>query len=222
MCGRFALFSPAETIAEQFDLAAPPPLAARYNIAPTQPVLAIRAGGNGQPQAAFFQWGLIPAWDKELRMAGKLINARSETAAEKPSFRAALRYRRCIIPADGFYEWQKVNGRKQPHFIGRRDERPLAIAAIWEHWQGADGSEFETCALLTTSANALMRPLHERMPVLLEPEDYGLWLDTAVQKSDQIQHLLRPYPADLMRAYPVSTHVNNARNDDPRCIEAAS
>jgi putative SOS response-associated peptidase YedK len=222
MCGRFALFSPAEVVAGEFGLDAPPPLAARYNIAPTQPVLAIRQGADGRPQSTFFQWGLIPGWDKELRMAGKLINARSETAAEKPSFRAALRYRRCIIPADGFYEWQKMNGRKQPYFIRHRDERPLAIAAIWEHWQGADGSEFETCALLTTSANELMRPLHERMPVLLEPEDYGLWLDTAVQKSDQIQHLLRPCPADLMRAYPVSTHVNNVRNDDPRCIEAAS
>jgi len=219
MCGRFALFSPAETIAEQFGLAAPPPLVARFNIAPSQPILAIRAGHDGRPQATFLQWGLIPSWDKTLRLGSGMINARAETAADKPSFRGPFRYRRCLVPADGFYEWQKVNGRKQPYFIGRQDERPLAIAALWELWQGADGSELETCALLTTAANELMHPIHERMPVLLDSEDYGLWLDTAVQKPDQLQHLLHPYPDELLRAYPVTTHVNNVRHDDPDCVQ---
>jgi putative SOS response-associated peptidase YedK len=204
MCGRFALFSSAETVAAQFGLVEPPPLAARRNIAPTQPVLAIRAGASpdGRPQATFLYWGLIPAWDKELRLGRGLINARAETAADKPSFRGPLRYRRCIVPADGFYEWVKADGRKQPYFISRQDERPLAIAAIWEHWQGADGSEIESCALLTTAANDFMRPLHERMPVLLDEADYGLWLDTAVQKPNQIQHLLHPYTRDDLRAAP--------------------
>jgi putative SOS response-associated peptidase YedK len=212
MCGRFALFSPAEIVADQFGLAAPPPLAARRNIAPTQPILAIRADeGSGRHsdgrqtvgrQAAFLYWGLIPAWDKSLRLGRGLINARAETAADKPSFRGPLRYRRCLVPADGFYEWVKVDGRKQPYFISRQDGRPLAIAAIWEHWQGADGSEIESCALLTSAANDLMRPLHERMPVLLNEADYDLWLDTAVQTPAPIQHLLRPYTQDDLRAEP--------------------
>lgn len=223
MCGRFALISSGESVAETFDLNQTPPLAPRYNIAPTQPIAAVRLSTKStaeQPirELALFHWGLIPSWAKDPSMASRLINARSETAAEKPSFRAAYKYRRCLVPADGFYEWQKVNGQKQPHFIRLKEDGPFAIAGLWEHWQSADGSEIESCTLLTTAANEFVRPLHDRMPVIIAPEDYGLWLDTAVQKPDPLQHLLRPYPAEAMTAYPVAQLVNNPRNDMAACI----
>jgi putative SOS response-associated peptidase YedK len=148
-----------------------------------------------------------------------MINARSETVAEKPAFRAAFRRRRCLVVADGFYEWQKLNGGKQPYFIRMRDGRPFAFAGLWEHWQGTDGSEIESCTLLTTQPNDLVRPLHNRMPVILHPKDYELWLDPQAQQAEALQPLLGAYPSEEMDAYAVSRFVNNPRNDDARCIE---
>jgi putative SOS response-associated peptidase YedK len=220
MCGRFTLIAPGEAIAEHFGLREIPTLAPRYNIAPTQPVAAIRISSkSGTPELTHFHWGLIPRWAKDPTIGSRMINARSETAAEKPSFRVAFKYRRCLVPADGFYEWQKVNGGKQPVRIGLADGGLFAIAGLWEHWQSPDGSEIESCTLLTTGPNELLKPVHNRMPVILSPDDYELWLDPGAQHPGEVQPLLRSYPDETMRYYPVSTHVNNPRNEDPLCIE---
>jgi putative SOS response-associated peptidase YedK len=221
MCGRFTLTVDGEALAEQLDLPVAPDIAPRYNIAPTQPVAAVRASiGSGQRELTYFHWGLIPSWAKDLKGGARMINARAETAAEKPAFRAALKYRRCLVPADGFYEWQKTDGKKQPIYLRMADGRPFAFAGLWEHWQSADGSEIESCTLLTTSPNELIRPVHDRMPVILHPDDYDLWLDPKMQTADRLQPLLQAYPAEEMTYYAVSTVVNNAQFDDPRCIEA--
>jgi len=148
-----------------------------------------------------------------------MINARSETAAEKPSFRAAMRYRRCLIPSDGFYEWKKVNRRKQPMRIQIASGGVFAIAGLWEHWQSSDGSEIESCTLLTTNPNEKLQPIHNRMPVIIRPDDFELWLNPAVQDPAAVQHLLGPYPAEDIDYYPVSTYVNSPHNEDPTCIE---
>jgi putative SOS response-associated peptidase YedK len=211
MCGRFSLFTPARVLAEVFDLAGFPELAPRYNIAPTQPVLAVRAGATGR-EAALLRWGLIPPWSKDPKQAP--INARSETAADKPTFRHALRKRRCLIPASGFYEWAALGRRKQPYCFRPRDEGLFAFAGLWERWQGPDGP-VESCAILTTEANDLTRPVHDRMPVILPERHFGAWLDPQVQDAGQLVPLLRPYPADAIRAYPVGPLVGNPRNDGP-------
>jgi putative SOS response-associated peptidase YedK len=222
MCGRFALTATPEEIAQQFDLNAVSSLAPRFNIAPSQPVAAVRLNRDtGQREFVHFHWGLIPAWAKDPSIGYKMINARSETVAEKPSFRNALKYRRCLVPVSGFYEWQKVGKGKQPHFIHLVEQPLFAVAGLWEHWQSADGSEIESCTLLTTAANEMMRPLHDRMPVILQPDDYALWLDPQETKADQLLPLLRPFPSERMTAYPVSTIVNSPFNEIPACIEPA-
>ena len=222
MCGRFTLSDPdADRLAAQFDLPAPPAaLRPRYNIAPTQEIAAVRltAGGAGR-ELALLRWGLIPAWARDPGIGVRLINARAETAAEKPSFRAAFRRRRCLIVADGFYEWQKRPGGKRPYYVRLRGGRLFAFAGLWERWTGPDGGVIESCTLLTTTPNALLRPIHNRMPVILHPDDYALWLDPTVDDRRRLQPLLRPYPAAEMEAYPVSRRVNAPRYDDPRCIE---
>lgn len=217
MCGRFALAADAQAIAKAFGLTSVPELSPRYNIAPSQPVAVVRASDRGERELAIVQWGLIPSWTKDLSKWKPLINARAETAAEKPSFRAAFRRRRCLIPASGFYEWQKVEGGKQPFFIHQRGEegdRPVfAMAGLWEHWQGGDGSEPETCTILTTAANATMKPIHDRMPVILAPEDYDAWLLTDERDVKELGALLHPINDEWISAYRVSTTVNNPRND---------
>jgi putative SOS response-associated peptidase YedK len=219
MCGRFTLLAPGEAVAELFDLSETPQLAPRYNIAPTQPVAAVRYNNDkNQRELAHFHWGLIPRWAKDPSIGSRMINARSETAAEKPSFRAAFKYRRCLVPTDGFYEWWKVDGGKQPVLIKMKDERPFAIAGLWEHWQSPDGSEIESVTLLTTEPNDLLTKIHNRMPVILAEKDYDLWLDPGAQHPGEVQPLMRPFPGDKMTFYPVSTHVNNPRNEDPGCI----
>lgn len=220
MCGRFTLTDPDADLAVQFNLPEIPDMQPRYNIAPTQPVAAVRSGPQGTGrQMVLLHWGLIPHWAKDRSMGARMINARSETAAEKPAFRAAFRRRRCLVVADGFYEWQKQNGAKQPFYIRLRDSRPFAFAGLWEHWEGADGSVIESCTLLTTQPNDLLRVLHNRMPVILQPKDYELWLDPETQQPDLLQPLLHPYPPAEMDAYPVSRWVNSPNNDDPKCIE---
>lgn len=222
MCGRFALITPGEALAEQFQLRDIPTVAPRYNVAPTQPVAAIRLNHRtAEREWTLFRWGLIPSWAKDLKFGARMINARAETVAEKPAFRAAFKRRRCLIPADGFYEWQKLDQSKQPIYIHAQDGRPFALAGLWETWHSADGSMIESCAILTTTPNDLMAPIHNRMPVILEPEDYEMWLDPGPRPEDGL-HLLRPYPPDKMHTYPVSTHVNNPRHDDPHCIAPAA
>jgi putative SOS response-associated peptidase YedK len=215
MCGRFSLAAP-ETLAEVFDLRDVPDCPPRYNIAPTQPVGVILSDPNsGKNAFRLMLWGLIPAWAKDASMAAKLINARSETVAEKPSFRAAYKARRCIIPADGFYEWQKVpGGPKQPVRFTIAGGGVFGMAGLWESWQ-----DIQTCTILTTTANALLASLHDRMPVILAPKDYTLWLDPTVRGGDRLSSLLMPYPAEFMHGVPVSTRVNSVKVDDRHCIE---
>jgi putative SOS response-associated peptidase YedK len=225
MCGRFTLRAPASTVAEQFKLLDVEPLNARFNIAPTQPVAAVRRVGESREpghQLVWLKWGLVPSWAKDPRTGNSLINARAESVAEKPAFRAAFRRRRCLVLADGFYEWQRTGPKKQPYFIRLADDRPFAFAGLWEFWEGLDHSSLETCTLITTGPNELMAPIHNRMPVILSPDNYDRWLDPAVQQPEQLQPLLRPYPNDAMLAYPVGTHVNNPRNEDANCIAPAA
>jgi putative SOS response-associated peptidase YedK len=221
MCGRFTLRTSGRVLAELFQLPQVPELPLRYNIAPTQPVAAVRSvAGQGQRELVQLRWGLIPSWAEDKKIGARLINARAETAAAKPSFRSAFRHRRCLLPADGFYEWQRRDGKKQPFYLRLRDDRPFAFAGLWETWTSPDSEVIESAALLTTEANATVRPVHDRMPVILAAADYARWLDPAVQKAEVLQPLLRPYPAEEMTAHRVSLRVNAPRNDDPKCIEA--
>jgi putative SOS response-associated peptidase YedK len=218
MCGRFTLEKSIGELATLFQLPEAPDLTGRYNIAPTQPIAVIRAAESGEGrELAIVRWGLIPAWAKEPGALPLLINARAETAAVKPAFRAALRRRRCLVPADGFYEWQRQGNQKQPFHMRRRDGQPFALAGLWERWEGPDGC-IDSCALLTTTANDLMSPIHDRMPVILDPHQFDLWLDPALQDAELLQDLLRPYPSEVMMAYPVPSLVNNARNENPQCV----
>lgn len=197
------------------------PLQPRFNIAPTQPVAVVRFG-PGARQLAWLKWGLVPSWARDASIGNRLINARAESVADKPAFRTAFRRRRCLVLADGFYEWRRSGAKKQPFFIRLRDDRPFAFAGLWESWEGADHSSLETCTILTTGPNELMKPIHDRMPVILASDDYEHWLDPAVQEPEQLAPLLRPYPSDAMLALAVGTHVNNPRNDGPECIVPAA
>jgi putative SOS response-associated peptidase YedK len=220
MCGRFTLTDPDADLAVQFNLPEIPELAPRYNIAPTQPVAAVRVAANGSGrEMVLLRWGLIPFWAKDPNIGTRMINARSETVGEKPAFRAAFKRRRCLVVADGFYEWQKQNGTKQPFYVRLRDARPFAFAGLWESWKGPDANPIESCTLLTTQPNDLLRVVHSRMPVILQPQDYELWLDPEVQEPQRLQPLLRPYSAEEMETYAVSRYVNSPDNDDPRCID---
>ncbi len=218
MCGRFTLTASREVLTELFPLFDLPDVPPNYNVAPTQTVLAVRVpAGHDKPQPALLKWGLVPGWADDPAMGNRMINARSETAAEKPAFRSAFRRRRCLVLADGFYEWQKVGGKKQPYLFRLRGGAPFAFAGLWEHWE-RDGRAVDSCTILTTDANDLVRPLHERMPVILSPRDFELWLDPKVQKGPELQALLRPYAAEEMAAYPVGLRVNNPRHNDADCV----
>ena len=217
MCGRFTQASPAEVIGELFELPAVPTLAPRYNIAPTQDVAVVRADGGGR-QLAMLHWGLIPSWSKDRAIGARMINARAETLADKPAFRSALRNRRCLIVADGFYEWQKTGTRKQPYHIRMNDGRPFAFAGLWERWAPAGEQPVESCTIVTTAPNELLAGVHDRMPVILAHHDYPLWLDPAGREAERVLPLLRAYPAEEMVAYPVSLRVNDPANDEPACV----
>jgi putative SOS response-associated peptidase YedK len=219
MCGRFTLARSPEDVARAFGLDEVPHFPHRYNIAPSQPVgVVVRGQHSTKPEFRLMGWGLIPSWAKDPAIGAKLINARSETVTEKPSFRAAFKYRRCLIPADGFYEWQKTQrGAKQPFYFSMAGNAVLAFAGLWESW-----NDIETCTILTTEANGLLQPIHDRMPVILNPEDYGRWLDPNIQGGQPLSDLLRPFPDASMQAIPVSTRVNSAKNDDALCIAMLS
>lgn len=218
MCGRFAQRTNAKGLARGFGVSEVPDVEARYNIAPTQKVLAV-VEREGEREMTFFKWGLIPSWAKDASMGARLINARSETVQEKPAFRQAFKQRRCIIPADGFCEWQKKGSeKKQPYFFQMRDESPFGFAGLWERWEG-ENQAINSCTILTTQANEVLRPVHDRMPVILHAEDYELWLEGDVRKLGLVKELLRPYPTEQMMSYPVGTAINRPSNQGPELIE---
>lgn len=218
MCGRFSQRSPAKKVAERFKVEEVPPLVERYNVAPTQSVLVVREPVGRE--AAFLKWGLVPRWAKDPAVGNRLINARAETVTEKPSFREAFSRRRCLVPMEGFYEWARRGDRKRPFYFHMKGGEPFAVAGLWEVWEG-DGDPLETCTLLTTEANELLAGYHDRMPVILRPEDYDLWLDSEVRSVERLLPLLRPYPREEMTTYAVSLMVNSPSNDSPRCVEPA-
>ena len=221
MCGRYTFVAPPELTARLFELDELPDLAPRYNIAPSQAVPTVLPGETPTPRRLrMMHWGLIPSWTRDLEDAARMINARSETADQKPAFRSAMRSRRCLIPADGFYEWKKLPRGKQPYYIRLAGGQPFAFAGLWESWMDAAGEMIESCAILTCAPNSLLADIHLRMPVILPPEAWNRWLDTDLHDPPAVRDLLRPFPAEQMEAYPVSKAVNNPANDDPGCIAA--
>lgn len=220
MCGRFSLFDSIEFLSKEFGAPVLSDLVPRYNIAPTRQVAAVRRRpGGGEREFVLLRWGLIPSWAKDASIGAGMINARSETAPEKPAFRASFRRRRCLVPANGFFEWQKQGRVKQPYYIRLRERRVMAIAGLWDRWEGAEGAPVESCTLLTTDANDLIAPLHERMPVIISPEDYDLWLDPEVQDPAALRPLLVPCPPADMTAHPVSRRVNDPSVDDASLLD---
>lgn len=236
MCARYTLKTSATVLAELFDLDEVPDLAPRYNIAPTQAVPGVVERG-GRRELRMFRWGLIPSWAKDMSIGQKLINARAETLAEKPSFRSAFKRRRCLLPADGFFEWTEVDpaqpdpnlglaGRslpsakpyKQPFHIRLRSGEPFAFAGLFEVWDTPEAGPLETCAIITTEPNELLGKVHNRMPAILAREDYGPWLNNEAQSPDPLLPLLAPYPADPMEMVPVTRLMSNPRFDDPVCV----
>lgn len=241
MCGRFTLFLDPSQLQDLFGLTGTPPpaWAPRYNIAPTQPVAAIILNEGAQRELTHFQWGLIPSWSKDPTMGSRMINARAETIREKPAFRAALKRRRCLIPANGFYEWLKTGKEKTPMYITMKDDSPFAIAGLWEQWHMEKTSEvlekasgkhqdsklrkfdaIRSCALITTTPNSLMEKIHDRMPAILNPKDYDRWLAPGELPEMDLHHLLSPYSASKMKAVEVSRKVNSPKFDSAECIEA--
>ena len=222
MCGRYAFFSPAEAVRRAFAVEAVPALEPRYNIAPTQGVPAVREGPDGKRSVALLHWGLVPSWAKDRAVGSRMINARSETLAERPAFRRAYRSRRCILPADGWYEWQPGPSGKQPWFICAQDRGLLGLAGLWESWRADDGGTLESCTIITTDASASVAHIHHRMPVVLPTEAFGPWLDTGKQDPRDLDRWLGPCDPALLRAYPVSRRVNNPRHEGPGLVEPAA
>lgn len=219
MCARFTQSAPQHRIAELFDLDLSLDIGPRYNIAPTQNVLTVRMSPEGQREYANLRWGLVPSWASDLAIGNKLLNARSETVGEKPSFRDAARKRRCLIAADGFYEWKTENKKKLPFHIHFPDRGPFAFAGIWEAWHDPQGKLVETCTILTTTANELLKPLHERMPVILSKANHPRWLDPGIKKVEELNDLFAPLPADALEMFPVTPQVNKWSFDEPSCVE---
>ena len=217
MCGRFAFFVKGQFGYESLQLSEPPRFE-RYNIAPSQEILAIRTAPEaGRPEWVMLRWGLVPFWSKEPGGKRPLINARAEGIETKPSFRGPIRHRRCIVPASGFYEWRREGSGKQPYFVRPAAAEVFALAGIWDHWEGKQGEVIESVAIITTSANELMQPIHDRMPVILEEEDVAEWIAPAT-KFEKALTMLKPYSAARMMTYPVSSVVNSARHDGPECV----
>jgi len=218
MCGRFTLTLDPDELQTAFNLSEPPPaeLAPRYNIAPSQAV-AVIANGAGR-KLELFKWGLIPSWAKDPKIGNRLINARAETLAEKPSFRAALKKRRCLILADGFYEWKKAGQTKTPMYLRLKESQPFAFAGLWETWKSPDDELIKSCTIITTAPNALVKKIHDRMPVILSPQAYDLWLSPDELPAEKTLPLLKPFAASQMKAVSVSPLVNNPAFDSRECI----
>jgi putative SOS response-associated peptidase YedK len=218
MCGRYTVTSAPEAIRALFRYAEQPNFPPRYNVAPTQPIPIVRLV-EGKRQFALVRWGLLPSWVKDPKGFTLLINARGESAAEKPAFRAAMKRRRCLIPADGFYEWQKAGERKRPFYVRAKSGKPLAFAGLWETWTGPNGEELETGTIVTTAANKTLAPIHDRMPVIVPQDGFDLWLDTANVDAKTAAALIAPAPENLLEAFEISTAVNRVANDNPKLIE---
>lgn len=219
MCSRYTLTSPHEAVRAYFRYLNEAVFPPRYNIARSQPVAIVRNTPKGKREMALVRWGLIPSWVKDPRAFKMLVNARCESVADKPSFRAAVRHKRCLVPADGYYEWTGNVGAKRPHLVRPRARGPMAMAAIFENWLGADGSEIETMAILTTAANSTLSVLHDRMPVTIAPEHFDAWLDCRSGTTTEIAHLLAPAAEDYLDFVEVSRQLNNPRNEGPEVQE---
>jgi putative SOS response-associated peptidase YedK len=221
MCGRYELHSHPAAIALTFTLAQTPDVRAHYNIAPTTDVPVVRVNADGHRELVRMRWGLVPRWAKDPSIGAKMINARGETVPEKPSFRMAYRRHRCLLPADGFYEWMPVPAtgalpvRKQPVHVGMKDGALFGMAGLYERWRSVDGEIIDTCTIVTTAANARLRPVHDRMPLIVAPEHYARWLNPAI---DDVADLIVPFPSEAMAYYPISARVNNVHHDDASLI----
>ena len=223
MCCRFLLLQQhLREILERLGLDADAEFISRYNITPGSLIPAVRAKPKKKSELTALHWGLLPSWAKTDDGATQLVNARAETLTAKPSFRDAFKSRRCVIPASGFYEWEAIGRARKPWLFRRRDERPFGLAGLWESWRAPDGTTFETCAVITTEPNELMRPIHHRMPVMLTPEQFEPWLDPSTTQPETLAPLLRIAPAEAMSAFAVSTHVSNVRHDGPECLAPAA
>lgn len=220
MCGRFVLTAPGRLVAEHFQLGVQPELEPRYNIAPSQGIAVVRLDPeSGDRMLSVLRWGLIPFWAKDMKIGYKMINARAETVASKPAFRAAFKQRRCLIPGSGFFEWKREKRKKQPYYFQMKQAEVFAFAGLWERWKSPEGETIESCTIITTEANALLEPIHDRMPVILRETDYEPWLDIRIKGPEELQKLLRPLPAEEMKGHPVSAAVNSPSNDVSECIE---
>lgn len=220
MCGRFTLQYSNEMLAQIFGVAAAKDIKPRYNISPTQQVPVVRTSPEDNTRHInLLKWGLIPSWSKDPFIGNHMINARSETVDLKPAFRSALKHRRCIVPASGFYEWRAVEGKKHPLYITLKDNSLIMFAGIWDHWKNPEGAVIESFSILTTSSNELIKPLHDRMPVILDPQYKDIWLDSELADPEQLKPLFKPYPSGQMEMYPVSDLVNSPKNDNPECIQ---
>ena len=220
MCGRFVQYSDPEIYASQFDLDTLCEAKPRYNVAPTQPVLAIRGTDEGRRELVPLRWGLVPAWSKGPDSRYSMINARAETVSSKPAYRDAFKHRRCLIPAEGFYEWKAEKDGKTPFLIQRADARPFAMAGLWERWRQADGELLESCTIIVTDANSLVRDIHDRMPVILKEEDFATWLDPNNGDAEELLSMLKPADPAALAMHEVSRQVNSPRNDGPELLEA--
>jgi putative SOS response-associated peptidase YedK len=216
MCGRFSQISPPRRYAELFDTTSDFSLKARFNVAPSSDILACRLSPGGIKELVLLHWGLVPSWSKGLDKRYSMINARAETVASKPAYRAPFCHHRCLIPADGFYEWHAENS-KQPYYIHRKDNVPLAFAGLWDHWDDGEDDHIESCSIIVCEANNLMSPIHERMPVILKPDVFDSWLKN--NDTDYLQSLLIPYKEDDLEMYPVSRAVNSPKNDRPDLVD---
>jgi putative SOS response-associated peptidase YedK len=219
MCGRFTLYTTELQLREIFALENPalPGLKPRYNIAPSQPVPIIRIGNAGR-EMVMARWGLTPHWSKEAKTRYSTINARIETVADKPAYRTPFKHRRCLIPADGFYEWAIISGRKMPHYIRRKGGGPFAMAGLWDRWEG-NGESLESCSIIVMPSCGVMKPLHERMPAILAPTEYDLWTDPSVTDKAEILNCLDPAYSSQLEIQPISPWVNSPKHDDKRCLE---
>ena len=218
MCGRYTLSTPTDLLSDLYELETEITTTPRFNIAPTQEAPVIRISPEtGKRRLDLLRWGLVPFWAKDSTIGNRMINARSETAAEKPAYRVSLRKRRCLVPADGFYEWQATGGPKQPFFFHRKDGYPFAMAGLWDRWEKGEDGPLETFTILTTVPNEIVAPIHERMPVILHPEQYETWLQGS-PSVQSLQEFLTPYPADAMKLYQVSSEVNSPKNDQATCL----
>ena len=216
MCGRYTLTIDIKTVAEKFGVPAALDTSPRYNIAPTQEVVSVMR--NGASHLARLRWGLIPSWAKDESIGSRMINARAETLTEKPSFKGLLRSKRCLIVADGFYEWKQENGSKIPMYMTLKSGEPFAFAGLWDLWKSPDGEHIRSCTIITTEPNDLVAPIHNRMPAILLPGAYADWLDPDIRDEQALSHWLAPYPAEEMTARPVSRLVNDPKRDSPELI----